>query len=180
MVNPVGNQVSQPFVSQEHASQQNVTPTVRVGQEASAMYTPNSAEWVRTNPATEPKEKERIRQKHEQEQVDPDCETCRNRRYQDRSSDPGVSFQAPQHIPPEQSASAVLSHEAEHLSRDRAYAEMNSKEVLYQRIALQTDICSECGKIYVSGGQATTVMRGEPEQEQLEFAIAGNLLNTKA
>ena len=178
MINPVGNQVSQPFLSQDQTAQQNVSQNVRVGQEASANYAPNSAEWVRNNPVAQTKEKEKARAKLAQAKEE--CQTCAGRRYQDGSNDMGVSFKTPQHISPEQSASAVAAHESEHVSRNRAQAEINNKEVVYQRVALQTDICPECGKVYVSGGTTTTVTRDNPQKEQYDFAVAGNLLDTRA
>lgn len=177
LINPVGNQVSQPFLSQEHASQQNVTPAVRVGAEGSVIYAPNSAEWVRNNPVAEAKEKEKARQKHIQEKVDQECETCQHRREDE--SEEVVSLKTSKYTA-EQSVTAVFSHEAEHVYRDKAYADMNNKEVLYQRVALQTDICPECGKLYVSGGQASAVAESGTGQEQLEFAVTGNLLDIEA
>ena len=43
------------------------------------------------------------------------CQTCKNRRYVDQSSDSSVSYQTPTHISPEQSAGKVMAHEREHI-----------------------------------------------------------------
>ena len=49
-----------------------------------------------------------------------ECETCKNRKYQDGSDDPGVSFKTPSNIAPEEAAARVRSHENEHVYRNRA------------------------------------------------------------
>lgn len=91
------------------------------------------------------------------------CETCENRKYQDGSDDPGVSFKTAAKVGPRGAESAVRGHEAEHVSRDRAEAERNGREVIYQSVIIKRAICPECGKSYVSGGQTTTVTRKAQE-----------------
>jgi len=39
------------------------------------------------------------------------CQTCKQRRYQDQSNDPSVSFKSPGYISPGSSAAVVASHE---------------------------------------------------------------------
>jgi hypothetical protein len=95
-----------------------------------------------------------------------DCETCKNRTYQDQSSDGGVSMQSPTHIPPEMSGSAVMSHEREHASRDAAQAKIEGREVISSSIRLFTSTCAECGKIYVSGGESRTVTGKRDDEPQ--------------
>ena len=85
------------------------------------------------------------------------CQTCKDRKYVDQSSDSSVSYQSPTHISPEQSASKVMSHEREHISNDRAKAEQEDRKVISQTVSLATSLCPECGKMYVSGGSARTV-----------------------
>lgn len=87
------------------------------------------------------------------------CLTCKSRRYQDVSSDGGVSFQTPTHISPEASFSAVRAHEYEHIRRDRAAAEERGDEIVFQNVSFRVSTCDECGKAYKSGGTATTVSR---------------------
>jgi hypothetical protein len=97
-----------------------------------------------------------------------ECQTCKNRRYQDASNDPGVSMKAPTKLTPSQAASAVASHEGEHYNRENSKAEREGREVVSNNIRIFTSICPECGKPYVSGGETTTVTKGKSEQE--EFA----------
>ncbi|WP_312647677.1 hypothetical protein [Aminipila sp.] len=90
-----------------------------------------------------------------------ECETCKNRKYQDVSDDSGVSYQTPTKISPSNAASAVMSHEQEHVVRNQAKAERDDREVLSQSVVLHTAICPECGKAYVSGGTTTTVTKAD-------------------
>ena len=86
-----------------------------------------------------------------------ECETCKNRRYQDVSNDPSVSFQTPTHISPGQAAAQVMAHESEHVSHEQAKAERDGRRVISQNVTLETSICPECGRVYVSGGVTRTV-----------------------
>ena len=92
-----------------------------------------------------------------------ECQTCEERKYQDGSDDPGVSFKSPTNIAPEQAASAVRGHEMEHVVREQAKAEREDREVVRQTVTLHTDICPECGKAYVSGGTTETVTAAKPD-----------------
>ncbi|MCH5185236.1 MAG: hypothetical protein J1F64_03835, partial [Oscillospiraceae bacterium] len=85
------------------------------------------------------------------------CQTCKNRKYQDGSDDPGVSFKTAQGVAPEEAASAVRGHEAEHVRRESAKAQREGAKVVSQNVRIYTSICPECGKPYVSGGLTTTV-----------------------
>lgn len=91
------------------------------------------------------------------------CQTCEKRKYQDGSDDMGVSFQTPTRIAPEQVASAVRGHENEHVVRERAKAQQEDRRVVSQSVTLHTDICPECGKVYISGGTTRTVTAAEKE-----------------
>lgn len=92
-----------------------------------------------------------------------ECKTCESRKYQDGSDDPGVSFKTASHIAPEQAASRVRGHEMEHVGRERAEALRDDREVVSQSVTYQTDICPECGKVYVSGGTTRTVTAAQNE-----------------
>ena len=98
------------------------------------------------------------------------CQTCENRKYQDGSDDMGVSFQTPTNIAPEQVASAVRGHENEHVVREQAKAKMEGRKVVSQSVTLHTDICPECGKVYISGGTTRTVTKAENQPEPAESA----------
>ena len=97
-----------------------------------------------------------------------ECQTCEERKYQDGSNDPGVSFKTAAHISPEMSNATVRGHEMEHVVRNRAKAEREDREIVSQSVTLSTAICPECGKIYTSGGTTRTVYSGvqQPEQEK--------------
>lgn len=94
-----------------------------------------------------------------------ECQTCKNRKYQDGSDDPGVSFQTPQGIDPSVAASVVAGHEQEHVMRERANAKAEGGEVIMQTVVLHGDICPECGKHYISGGTTRTVTRSGGGQQ---------------
>jgi len=92
-----------------------------------------------------------------------ECKTCKNRKYQDASNDPSVSFQTPTNISPGQSAALVLAHEYEHVSNEQAKAEEEGRRVISQTVRLESSICPECGRSYISGGvtQTVTVKEGD-------------------
>jgi len=107
---------------------------------------------------------------------DGECQTCKNRKYQDGSDDPGVSFKSPTQIAPEQAASAVRGHEYEHVVRDQAQADREGREVVSQTVTYHNAICPECGRVYVAGGQTKTVTANAPEPvspEAEEAALPG-------
>lgn len=93
-----------------------------------------------------------------------ECQTCKERKYQDGSNDPGVSFKTPTNIAPEQAAAAVRGHEQEHVVREQAKAQREKREVVSQSVTYHTAICPECGKTYVSGGTTRTTTRSAEEQ----------------
>ena len=94
-----------------------------------------------------------------------ECQTCKERKYQDGSDDPGVSFKTPTNIAPEQATSAVRGHENEHVVREQAKAQREDRKVVSQSVTYHTSICPECGKVYVSGGTTRTVTRADNSQQ---------------
>ncbi len=90
-----------------------------------------------------------------------ECQTCKERKYQDGSNDPGVSFKTPTNIAPEAAASAVRGHEQEHVSREQSKAQRDGRDVVSQSVTIHTAICPECGRVYVSGGTTRTTTRAE-------------------
>ena len=86
------------------------------------------------------------------------CETGRNRKYQD-GSDEMVSFKSAAHISPQASASRVMAHEQEHVSNAYKKAAQNNGKVISANVSLKTAICPECGRSYVSGGTTSTQIR---------------------
>ena len=107
-----------------------------------------------------------------------ECQTCKERKYQDGSDDPGVSFKTPTNISPEQAASAVRGHENEHVVREQAKARQDGRRVVSQSVTYHTDICPECGKVYVAGGETRTVTKSntdkqaeQQDQQQRNFGV---------
>lgn len=99
-----------------------------------------------------------------------ECQTCKKRKYQDGSDDPGVSFKTPTNVAPEQAAAAVRGHEQEHVVREQAKAQRENREVVSQSVTYHTAICPECGKVYVSGGTTRTSTRAVQEQPAVDSA----------
>lgn len=87
-----------------------------------------------------------------------ECETCKNRKYQD-GSDENVSFKAPAHVDPKAAAGAVRSHEQEHVSNAYSKAAQNNGKVISANVSIHTAICPECGRSYVSGGTTRTQIK---------------------
>lgn len=94
-----------------------------------------------------------------------ECQTCKNRKYQDGSNDPNVSFKSPTKLSPEKAAFAIRAHEAEHVSHAWAEAQTEGKEILSQSVAYHTAVCPECGRTYMSGGTTQTVFRSKPQTD---------------
>ena len=88
-----------------------------------------------------------------------ECQTCKNRKYQDGSDDPGVSFKTPTHISPENAAYAIRSHEMEHVRNEQHKAKYENKVIVSQSVRIITDRCEECGTNYVKGGFTRTITR---------------------
>lgn len=106
-----------------------------------------------------------------------ECETCKNRKYQD-GSDEMVSFKAAAHISPEAAATRVRSHEQEHVSNAYKDAAQNNGKVVACNVALHTAVCPECGRTYVSGGTTSTQIRyfneDNPYQKEMKSSDAVN------
>jgi len=95
-----------------------------------------------------------------------ECQTCKNRKYKDRSDDLGVSFKTPRSVDPSQASAAVRGHEYEHVTRERAKAEREDRRVVNQSVVYHTAICPECGRVYTSGGETRTVTAANPQPEE--------------
>ncbi len=99
-----------------------------------------------------------------------ECETCKNRKYQD-GSDEMVSFKSAAHISPEASASRVMAHEQEHVSNAYSKAAEKGGKVIQASVALQTAVCPECGRSYVSGGTTSTQIKYSNEENPYQKAL---------
>ena len=109
-----------------------------------------------------------------------ECQTCKNRTYQDGSNDPSVSFKMPTRLSPERAAYAVRSHEMEHVAHAKAQAAEEDKEIVSQSVTYHTDICPECGRTYMAGGNTRTVFRSAPETYEAEPVKVGANLDLLA
>lgn len=99
-----------------------------------------------------------------------ECQTCKNRKYQD-GSDEMVSFKSAAHISPEASASRVRAHEQEHVSNAYKSASQQNGKVLSANVTLQTAICPECGRSYVAGGTTQTQIKYYNEENPYQQAL---------
>lgn len=87
-----------------------------------------------------------------------ECQTCKKRKYMDRSNEGDVSFQAPTHISPNQAASRVMSHEREHVQNAVSEGQQENKKLVSVSVSLKMAVCPECGRSYVAGGTTRTKM----------------------
>lgn len=92
-----------------------------------------------------------------------ECETCKNRKYQDGSDEGNVSFKSPSHISPESAAAKVRAHENEHVSNAYKKAARKNGKVVNASVSIQTAICPECGRTYVAGGLTKTAIKYKNE-----------------
>lgn len=115
-----------------------------------------------------------------------ECQTCKNRKYQDGSDDSGVSFQTPTRVDPKAAGAAVRSHEQEHVSRNQAKADREGNEIVSQSVTIHTGICPECGKVFVSGGTTRTVTKSGNDSDKYGVGLfdptegRGGVLNKTA
>jgi hypothetical protein len=89
------------------------------------------------------------------EERDRECQTCKNRKYQD-GSDEMVSFKSPAHIDPQFAGGAVRAHEQEHVSNAYTKAAEKGGKVLSAAVTIHMAVCPECGRSFVSGGTTHT------------------------
>lgn len=59
-----------------------------------------------------------------------ECQTCAKRKYVDGSNEFNVSFKAPGHISPEDSAAKVMAHEQQHVANAIAEGSKPNKELI--------------------------------------------------
>ena len=104
-----------------------------------------------------------------------ECQTCKERKYQD-GSDEDVSFKAAAHIDPNAAASRVRGHEQEHVSNAYKDAAENNGKVLSCNVSIKTSVCPECGRTYVSGGTTATQIKyfneNNPYQKEMKSSDA--------
>ena len=108
-----------------------------------------------------------------------ECETCKNRKYQDGSNEM-VSFKSASHISPQASSSRVRAHEQEHVTNAYNKAAQNNGKVFSATVSLRTAVCPECGTVYTAGGTTTTKIsyrdESNPYQQNKKSADAAMLI----
>lgn len=102
-----------------------------------------------------------------------ECQTCKNRKYQD-GSDEMVSFKSAAHISPAASASAVRAHEQEHVSNAYKDAAQNNGKVIQASVSIHTAVCPECGRSYISGGETRTQIKYYNEENPYQQDLKGS------
>ena len=102
-----------------------------------------------------------------------ECQTCKNRKYQD-GSDEMVSFKSAAHISPNAAASMVRAHEQEHVTNAFSDAATKNGKVVSASVSLHPSVCPECGRTYVSGGTTSTQIKyfneDNPYQQSMKSA----------
>lgn len=101
--------------------------------------------------------------KQEISELNKECQTCKNRKYKD-GSDENVSFKAAAHLSPTSAGAAVRAHEGEHVANAYHKAAQNNGKVIRASVSIQTSICPECGRTYVSGGVTNTAIKYSNEE----------------
>lgn len=91
-----------------------------------------------------------------------ECETCKERKYMDGSSE-NVSYKSATHISPNTSGAAVRAHEGEHVANAYDKAAEGNGKVVSASVSIHTAVCPECGRTHVSGGTTTTMIRYSDE-----------------
>lgn len=106
-----------------------------------------------------------------------ECQTCKERKYQD-GSDENVSFKSAAHISPNAAGAAVRAHEGEHVSNAYKKAAMEGGKVIHAGVSIHTAVCPECGRTYVSGGVTNTTLALPKDGKENPYkANAKSILN---
>lgn len=116
-----------------------------------------------------------------------ECQTCKNRKYQD-GSDEMVSFKSAAHVSPQAAAGRVRAHEGEHVSNAYDKAAQKNGTVVYASVSIHTSVCPECGRTYVSGGTTNTAIRypnednpyRKTERPQMQLSFRGQILTLQS
>lgn len=136
----------------------------------------NSKNTDQNKPVLNPGESEEVKPGRKSSPAE--CETCKNRKYQDGSDEANVSFKAAAHVSPQAAGAAVRAHEGMHVSNAYKKAAENGGKVLQASVQIHTSVCPECGRVYVSGGTTTTQIKytndAQPYQANAKSSDAAN------
>jgi len=107
-----------------------------------------------------------------------ECMTCKNRKYVDGSDEGNVSFKAPGHISPGNSAAMVSAHEQQHVANARREGNKENAQLISATVHLKLAVCPECGTSYVEGGVTQTSIKYSESNpyEQRRKSIEGDAL----
>lgn len=107
-----------------------------------------------------------------------ECMTCKNRKYVDGSNEGNVSFKAPGHISPGNSAAMVSAHEQQHVANARREGSKENAQLISAKVQLRLAVCPECGTSYVAGGVTRTSIKYSESNpyEQNRKGIEGDVL----
>lgn len=109
-----------------------------------------------------------------------ECQTCKERKYQDGSNEGNVSFKSAAHISPDAAGAAVRAHEGEHVTNAYNKAEKGNGKVINASVSIHTSVCPECGRTYVSGGTTNTMIKysdeSNPYQQNQKSLDAANMI----
>ena len=126
-------------------------------------FYPSNVDYGKTSTENENIDKTGNEKKNEEKADDQssseECETCKNRSYQDGSNESNVSFKSATRVSPNAASAAVRSHEGEHVANAYSKAEQNNGKVVSATVSIHTNVCPECGRTYVSGGPTNTQIR---------------------
>lgn len=116
-----------------------------------------------------------------------ECETCKNRKYQDGSDENDVSFKTPGNIRPEESFAKVSAHEQEHVTNAIQKASKPGAKLISATVSLKMGVCPECGRTFVAGGETRTTVsykKNDPYEQNRKSVegsiLAGNNIDYKA
>ena len=159
------------FQDSEQKSDGVLAPAViiKISPQARALYEASTEDSLQISDGLNAAEASSVKKPEE-------CQTCKSRKYMDKSNDPYASFQSPTHISPEAAFAAVSAHEGGHIANAQTEADKEGREVVSQSVRIHTDICSECGRVYVSGGEARTVTSGKNNSKLSQEEGFANLL----
>jgi len=150
-----GYQTSFPTVQSSIGKPSDAESLLRAGRKGSEDTNADKLYDTGTKGIDDSKEKERYGIKNPGEE----CETCKNRKYQDGSDEHNVSFKTAAHVSPNAAGPAVRAHENQHVSNAYKKAAQDNGKVLNASVSIHTSICPECGRSYVSGGTTRTQIK---------------------
>lgn len=107
-----------------------------------------------------------------------ECQTCKERKYIDKSNDSDVSFQIPTHVSPEASYAAVSAHEQQHVAGAVSEGSKEGNRLISASVTLKMAVCPECGTPYVAGGvtRSQIAYNESNPYERARKTVEGSLL----